>query len=137
MSDVILNKPGKLTPEEFEKMKTHTTEGSRIVGEVLGDVEEPEYMEIARQVAMSHHEKWDGSGYPQGLKQDEIPLCARIMAIADVFDALISKRCYKSAFPVEEAFAIIEQSSGSHFDPVIAATFLELKPEIIALLTKE
>lgn len=137
VSDVILNKPGKLTPEEFEKMKTHTTEGSRIVGEVLGDVEEPEYMEIARQVAMSHHEKWDGSGYPQGLKQEEIPLCARIMAIADVFDALISKRCYKSAFPVEEAFAIIEQSGGSHFDPVIAATFLELKPEIIALLTKE
>ena len=85
---------------------------------------------FSHDVAMYHHEKWDGSGYPEGLKGENIPLCARIMAIADVFDALVSKRCYKEAFPFERAYEMIEESSGTHFDPQIVEVFVKLKPEI-------
>ncbi len=128
--DGILKKPGKLTPEEFEIMKSHAPEGGQIIYETMGGIEERDYIEMAHDVAKYHHEKWDGSGYPEGLAGEEIPLCARIMAVADVFDALISKRCYKEPIPFQKAYAIIEESVGSHFDPVVAGAFLKLRPEV-------
>ncbi len=130
VSDTILCKPGKLTPEEFETMKTHAAEGGKIVYETMHDIEEQDYVELAHDVAKYHHEKWNGSGYPEGLSGQDIPLCARIMAVADVFDALTSKRCYKEAMSVEEAYKIIEESSGTHFDPVVAEAFIRLRPKV-------
>lgn len=123
--DAILTKPGKLTAEEFEIIKTHSANGAHIISENLADVEHTDYLNIARDMAHYHHEKWDGSGYPCGLKGEQIPLCARIMAIADVYDALCSRRSYKSAFSKEKALAIITESSGKHFDPDIVNVFLE------------
>ncbi len=134
--DRILQKPGRLTDEEFEQMKRHAPEGGRIVKEVLQDVEDEKYIEIASEVAGCHHEKWDGNGYSQGLSGDNIPLSARIMALADVFDALVSKRCYKDAMSYDQAFKIIEESAGSHFDPQLAGVFLGMKEEIIELLSE-
>lgn len=133
--DSILQKPGKLTPEEFERIKSHAAEGGRIIREVLGSIEEREYVDIAVMVASGHHEKWDGSGYPEHLSGEDIPLCARIMAIADVFDALISKRCYKESMSLDEAFTIIAESAGTHFDPVLAELYVSLRPEIEAYLS--
>lgn len=135
--DSILKKPGKLTPEEFESIKDHAAQGGRIVCEVLGNIEQQKYIDIAAEVAKGHHEKWNGEGYPAGLKGDDIPLCARIMAIADVFDALVSKRCYKAAMTADQAFKIIEESSGSHFDPVLAKLFLDLRPEVEKILDEK
>lgn len=130
ISDTILMKPGKLTPEEFEIMKTHASEGGKIVRDVMGEIEDQAYVDIAADVAAYHHEKWNGSGYNSGLSGENIPLSARIMAIADVFDALISKRCYKEEFSLDEAFRIIEESAGSHFDPALVKIFLNLRPKI-------
>lgn len=135
--DSILKKPGKITPEEYERMKEHAAAGGKIVCEVLGNIEDQKYIDIAAQVAEGHHEKWNGEGYPHGLKGDKIPLCARIMAIADVFDALVSKRCYKEAMSPQQAFEIIEQSSGSHFDPVLAKMFLGMRKEIENMLAED
>ena len=123
--DEILNKPGKLTPEEFEIMKRHASEGGRIVESILTGVTNRQYLEIAKEVAGCHHEKWDGSGYPNGLSGENIPLCARIMAIADVYDALIAKRVYKDQMPKEKALKIITEDAGTHFDPVLAPLFVE------------
>lgn len=123
--DSILNKPGRLTKEEFEIIKLHTTIGGELVRETLKGVESEDYMKIAEQIALYHHEKWDGTGYPKQLQEEEIPLCARIMAVADVFDALISRRCYKEAYTLDEAFGIIKDSKGRHFDPKVAQVFLE------------
>lgn len=130
VSDTILLKPARLTPEEFEKMKQHACEGGRIVRDVIGQFGNEEYINIAADVAAYHHERWDGSGYNKGLSGTDIPVCARIMAIADVFDALISKRCYKDKIPVDEAFSIIEESAGSHFDPALVGIFLGIRPQI-------
>lgn len=129
--DSILRKPGKLTREEFEKMKEHAAVGGTVVREVLNGVTDEDYVTFASDVATYHHEWWDGSGYPNGLAGEDIPLCARIMAIADVFDALISKRCYKSAMPPDEAFQIIQAEAGTHFDPQLAAVFLSHKNDFI------
>lgn len=129
VSDSVLKKPGKLTPEEFDQMKLHTTEGGRIINEVIGVSEDKEFISIASDVANYHHERWDGKGYPYGLRGTEIPVCARIMALADVFDALVSPRCYKEPMPQQEAFKIIKEESGSHFDPILAELFLESKYE--------
>ncbi len=136
VSDTILLKPGRLSEEEFEKMKLHTVEGGSIIESILGDIETPENVKIARDIAACHHEKWDGSGYPSGLSGTDIPLPARIMSVADVFDALISKRCYKKAFPVETAFEMISEARGTQFDPDVVAAFLELRPEIEAYLAE-
>ncbi len=125
VSDRILTKPGKLTEEEFECVKRHAAEGGRIVREVLSGVTEEEYVSLASDIATYHHERWDGKGYPAGLSGESIPLSARIMAIADVFDALISDRRYKEAVSKEQAFEIIRQESGTHFDPQLAAVFLK------------
>ena len=107
VSDQILKKPGRLTSDEFEQMKRHSSEGGAVVQQVLSGITDDEYRQFAVDIVVGHHEKWDGSGYPNGLKGEEIPLSARIMAIADVYDALISERCYKKAIPVEEAVEII------------------------------
>ncbi len=130
ISDTILNKPGKLTNDEFDIMKTHAAEGGKIVYEILGGVENMRYVEIAADIANYHHEKWNGKGYPCGKKGTEIPLCARIMAVADVFDALVSKRCYKLPMSYDEAFALIQSEAGEHFDPEVVELFLEIKDEI-------
>lgn len=137
VSDTILLKPGRLTDEEFEIMKTHTTEGGKIINSILLGIESDDKVKIARDIAKNHHEKWNGKGYPEGLKGEEIPLSARIMSVADVFDALISKRCYKKAFPVSEAFDIIEEDSGVQFDPVVVEAFLKLRPKIEKYLEKQ
>ena len=131
ISDKILRKPGKLTPEEFNEIKKHTINGGQIVRQILGDISDEEHVNFAIDIATFHHERWDGDGYPQGLKGNQIPLSARIMAIADVFDALVSKRCYKDSIPVEEAFKIIEEESGTHFDPILVEVFLENKEKYI------
>ncbi|MBR3016957.1 MAG: HD domain-containing protein [Clostridia bacterium] len=122
--DHILKKPGRLTREEFEEIKRHAFEGGRVVREVLSGVADEEYVALASDVAAYHHEYWNGMGYPAGLAGEAIPLCARIMAIADVYDALISERCYKKPMPKENAFEIIRQESGTHFDPKLAQVFL-------------
>lgn len=123
--DAILKKPGRLEDNEFEMIKRHASEGGKIVQEVLGVSDDPNYVEMAKNIAMYHHEKWNGKGYPCGINGDEIPLCARLMAVADVYDALVSKRCYKQAMTFDEATEIIKVSSGSHFDPVLVDLFLE------------
>ncbi len=128
ISDVVLNKPGKFTPEEYEVMKTHTTIGGDIVRDVLGEDADEDMIKLAKNVALYHHEKWDGSGYPCGLKGEEIPLSARIMAVADVFDALVSKRVYKESMTIDEAFDILKKDSGTHFDPEIVDVFIKVRP---------
>ena len=132
VSDIILNKPGKLTDEEFAIMKTHTTAGAEVIEHAMSMVSDADstYLKEADNLAMYHHEKWDGSGYPVGLKGEEIPLSARIMAVADVFDALVSKRSYKDAMSFEKAMDIIRAGSGTHFDPLIANAFLNVSDEV-------
>lgn len=134
--DSILQKPAKLTDAEFEIIKTHAAEGGRIVREVLGEIEEKEYVDIAVEVAAGHHERWDGSGYPKGLSGSDIPISARIMAIADVFDALVSKRCYKQAMTPERAFMVIKDGSGTHFDPTLVDLFIDMRNEIKMILVQ-
>mgnify|MGYP001766671623 CR=1 FL=1 len=123
--DHILLKPGKLTPEEWEVMKTHAELGSNAIALAEADAERPvEFLAIARMIARSHHEKWDGSGYPDGLAGDAIPIAARLMALADVFDALTCRRVYKDAFSFDEAYRIIVAGRGSHFDPDVTDAFI-------------
>ncbi len=130
ISDTILNKPDKLTKDEFDTIKTHTTIGREILHDALMGIEGNSYLAVAADMASYHHERWDGSGYPKGLKGEEIPLPARIMAVADVYDALVSKRSYKEPMTEQEACEIIKGLSGMQFDPVIVAIFLEIQPEL-------
>lgn len=130
VDDAILRKPGKFTDEEYEVMKTHSAEGARIVQSVLAQSEDEEFKKIAVNVAHYHHEKWNGTGYPEKISGESIPFEARIMALADVFDALVSKRCYKDSFDYDKAFQIIEESLGSHFDPVLGRIFIGCRPEL-------
>jgi response regulator RpfG family c-di-GMP phosphodiesterase len=134
--DAILNKPGRLTDEEFAIMKTHTTAGSDIIQSAISMVSEDDsgYLIEARNLAHYHHEKWNGSGYPDGLSGTDIPLSARIMAVADVFDALVSKRSYKDGFPFEKAMTIIEEGRGSHFDPAIVDAFMSASDEVRSIM---
>ena len=132
--DAILQKPGKLTAEEFDVMKTHSAKGGEIIKETFKSMGDDEYEKIAYQVARFHHEKWNGKGYPEGLARKEIPLCARIMAVADVFDAVSAKRCYRDAMPLEQCFSIIENGSGQDFDPYITDVFLDMKEIIINIV---
>ena len=124
ISDSILSKPGKLDKEEFEIMKSHTVLGGEIINEIQNKTRENEFLDYAFTFAVYHHEKWDGTGYPYGKSGEDIPLPARIMAIIDVYDALISKRPYKEPFTVEEAIKIIEDRKGTHFDPKLVEIFL-------------
>lgn len=130
VDDAVLRKPGKFTDEEYEIMKTHSSEGARIVEHVLAQVDDENFKKIAINVAHYHHEKWNGCGYPEKIAGEEIPFEARVMALADVFDALVSKRCYKDSFSYDKAFMIIEESLGSHFDPEIGRIFIECRPEL-------
>ncbi len=130
ISDAILNKPGPLTKEEFEIMKSHPAEGKRIISQLMFRTVESEFLLNAQLTAAYHHERWDGSGYPYGLRGSEIPLQGRIMAIVDVYDALTSDRPYKKAFTSEEAYRIIMEETGKHFDPKIAGVFTEVRSQI-------
>ncbi len=131
--DAVLNKPGKLTEEEFEIMKTHTTAGEELLTHAKAELGESGYLNTAVEMAAYHHEWWNGKGYPYGISGEEIPLCARIMAVADVFDALTSRRCYKDAMPLEKAYAIIREESGTHFDPFVVEAFLAVAEEIAVI----
>ena len=133
IDDAVLRKPGKYTDEEFSQMKKHAEEGAKIVENILQGVEDDSFVQIAKNIAHYHHEKWNGKGYPLGLAGENIPIEARIMALADVFDALVSKRCYKEAFSYDKAFCIIEESLGEHFDPELGRIFVECRPELEAL----
>jgi len=130
VDDAILRKNGKFNDKEYEQMKSHAAIGGKMVTDILSGVEESEFVTIAHNVANYHHEKVNGTGYPEGLKGDEIPLEARIMALADVFDALVSKRCYKEAFSYDKAFSIISEDAGKHFDARLANIFLNCRPEL-------
>jgi len=129
ITDLILNKPDKLTPEEFEIMKTHVTVGVDAVEKIIRNTSEHDFLRHTLYIVGTHHEKWDGSGYPMGLKGSNIPLEGRLMAIADVYDALISSRPYKQALPHEEACKIIEAGAGNHFDPVLVDVFRNVADE--------
>ncbi|HAJ25981.1 MAG TPA: two-component system response regulator [Syntrophus sp. (in: bacteria)] len=127
--DSILLKPGKLTPEEFEDMKMHAQYGEEVIANLEQMAGKPtSFLSCAKDIAGSHHEKYDGSGYPRGLAGDAIPLAGRIMAIADVYDALISKRVYKNSLSHEEAMAIMLEGKGTHFDPILIDAFLVVEP---------
>ena len=130
IDDAVLRKPGKYTDEEYAEMKRHSAEGARIVEDILRGVEDEAFVEVAKNVAFYHHEKWNGFGYPAGKAGTDIPIEARIMALADVFDALVSKRCYKEAFSYDEAFQIMEESMGQHFDPDLGKVFMECRAEL-------
>ena len=130
VDDAILRKPGKFTPEEFEIMKTHASEGARIVKQILEGTDDIDFMNIAVNVAHYHHERWDGSGYPNKLKGENIPLEARIMAIADVYDALVSKRVYKESMSFEEADKIIMEGMGKHFDPSLEKYYVASRKKL-------
>ena len=122
--DGVLLKPGRLSDREFDIMKTHTTIGAETLGAALREYPNAEFLVVARDIAAAHHERYDGEGYPAGLRGDEIPLAARIVALADVYDALISRRVYKGAFSHDVARSIIVEGSGSHFDPRIVDAFI-------------
>lgn len=124
--DQILLKPGKLTAEEWAIMRTHSALGAAAIGRAIQDEADQsvfEFLHVAMKIAHYHHEKWDGSGYPDALKGEEIPLPARLMALADVFDALINRRCYKNAFSVEDSVRMIQEGKGTHFDPMVVEAF--------------
>jgi putative two-component system response regulator len=123
VSDLILNSPARLSPEDFEIIKTHAAEGERIIDEIINKTSDDGFLNHAKMFAAYHHEKWDGSGYPRGLAGEEIPLEGRIMAIADVYDALVSERPYKKAFPHETAVEMMLADSGTHFDPALIEAF--------------
>jgi len=135
ITDIILNKPDKLTEDEYETMKTHALEGERIIDEIIAQTGEAEFLRNARLFAGCHHERWDGKGYPHGLKGEEIPLQGRIMAIVDVYDALVSERPYKKAFSDEEAVKLIMQNAGTQYDPLIANVFFKVKDKFRAVRT--
>jgi len=130
ISDSILNKPGDLTPEEFEMIKTHAVEGEKIIDNIIAESGDETFLQFAKMFAGYHHERWDGKGYPYGLEGTKIPLQGRIMAVADVYDALVSRRPYKKAFSHTEAVDIIKKSSGVQFDPDLVNVFLACEREI-------
>ncbi len=134
--DGVLNKPGKLTDEEYEIMKMHTVMGGSIIEKAISTVEGENYLKEARNMARYHHERWDGKGYPDRLHGEVIPLSARIMAVADVFDALTSPRVYKPAFPLDKAISMIQEGAGSQFDAKCVEVFLEALPEVKVVLRK-
>lgn len=133
----ILSKPGKYTAEEYEAMKKHAQAGHDLIETEFSGLENEEFVKVASQMAWFHHEKWDGSGYPRGIKGNEIPLCGRIMAAADVLDALLSRRLYKEAYEVEKTFDIMESLKGSQFEPCIVDAVLTLKDDIAKILSED
>ena len=137
IADRILLKPGRFTPEEFEIMKTHTTLGRDAIEHAEQQLGlKVEFLQLAKEIAYYHQEKWDGSGYPTGISGDDIPISARLMAVADVYDALISRRVYKEGMPHEKAVAIIIESKGTHFDPDVTDAFVDLQDEFRAIAAR-
>jgi putative two-component system response regulator len=134
ISDLILNKPGKLTEEEFELMKTHVAIGVEAIKKIEQNAEKHDFLKHARLIAGGHHEKWDGTGYPANSKGTDIPLEGRLMAISDVYDALVSRRPYKRPFSTDEAKQIIEQGRGTHFDPVLVDIFSKVAEQFAAIV---
>lgn len=128
LPDSVLHKPGSYTAEEYNMMKTHAELGGQLLAKTLAHIEDYKFFRIARDMAVSHHEKWDGNGYPRGLKEDDIPLPGRIMAVADVFDALISDRPYRAAMTMEQAYVVIKAGAGTQFDPAIVEAFIKVRP---------
>lgn len=128
ISDAILLKPGRFTEEEFEVMKTHTVKGCEII-EMLGDVQESEYVRISYQICRYHHERYDGRGYPEGLKGEEIPIAAQIVSVADVYDALVSERCYKQAYTPAEAYDMIMRGECGQFSPKLLVCLEKAREE--------
>lgn len=135
--DRILQKPGKLTDEEYAVMKEHAARGGEIILNTFKDIDNPEFQKIAYEVARFHHEKYNGKGYPDGLSGEQIPLHARVMAIADVFDAVSQKRCYREAMPIDQCFDIIAKGSGTDFDPYLTQMFLDSRAEIEQLMDRD
>ena len=133
ISDLILNKPGRLTDDEFEIMKSHSAEGERIIDQIVSRTEDVEFLRNARLFAGYHHERWDGTGYPHGLVSSDIPIPGRIMAIVDVYDALVSERPYKRAFTADEAVKVIVDCSGTHFDPQLVSLFYQVRDRFEAI----
>ncbi len=131
--DAILLKPGRLTAEEFEEMKLHTVIGGATLAAAEARLNRRSFLEVGKAIAYCHHEKWDGAGYPRGLQGEEIPLSARIMALADVYDALRSKRVYKEAWPHEQARQTIVEAAGSHFDPMVVEAFIRCEPQVLEI----
>ena len=131
--DAVLLKPGRLTPAEFDVMKTHTAIGAHTLDAALARYPQARFLRMARDIAAAHHERWDGRGYPRGLGGEAIPLAARIVAVADVYDALTSKRVYKDAFPHDVAREIIAKDAGSHFDAAVVRAFLDAEEEFVAI----
>ncbi len=134
--DAIIRKPGQLDREEWEAIKGHPEIGAQIIKSQFYDLSQSQLFKMAERIAISHHEKWDGSGYPKGLKGEDIPIEGRIVAIADVFDALTSQRPYKEAWPVDRAIELLKSESGKHFDPKLVDAFLLALPEIIEIREK-
>lgn len=130
VDDAVLRKPGRFTEEEYAKMKKHAAEGARVIHDILKNTDDESFKLIAENVAHYHHERWDGSGYPEGLKGEDIPLEARIMAIADVYDALVSKRVYKDSMSFEQADSIIMEGMGSQFDPSLEKYYVNARPRL-------
>ena len=136
VSDTILNKPGKLTDEEFEIMKLHTVYGRDVIEKAKKASSDVSYLNEAENLSLYHHEKWNGKGYPYGLSGEDIPLSARIMAVADVFDALVSRRSYKDPFPFEKAMDVIREGAGNHFDPYVAGAFMHAEEKVREVLSE-
>jgi len=134
ISDLILNKPGKLTEEEFAIMKTHAVAGEKAIDQIASRTEDVEFLHNARLFAGSHHERWDGRGYPRGLAGTGAPLQGRLMSIVDVYDALVSERPYKKAFHPDEAVRMIMENAGAQFDPMIAGVFFEVRSQFEAVV---
>ena len=130
VDDEVLRKPGRFTEEEYAKMKEHSAQGARIVHDILKETDDESFKKVAENVAHYHHERWDGSGYPEGLKGEEIPLEARIMAIADVYDALVSKRVYKDSMSFEDANKIIMDGMGTQFDAGLKIYYENSRPRL-------
>jgi len=134
ISDLILNKPGKLTEDEFNVMKTHAVEGEKAIDQIASRTDDVEFLNNARLFAGSHHERWDGRGYPRGLAGTDAPLQGRLMSIVDVYDALISERPYKKPFHPDEAVRMIMENAGAQFDPLIAGVFFEVRSQFEAVV---
>lgn len=134
--DCVLRKPGRFSDAEFAIMKTHAMAGAETLDAALDRFPEARFLQVAREIAATHHERWDGSGYPAGLKEDEIPLCGRIVALADVYDALTSRRCYKEPFVHAVARSIIIGDAGKHFDPDVVEAFLQVEDEFVAVYNR-
>ena len=130
IEDRILRKPGRFTPQEYEEMKSHPEKGAMIVENLLTSIESPDFVKIASNVARYHHERFDGFGYPQKLKGNDIPFEARVMAVADVYDALVSKRCYKAEMSFDDAYTIIIEGMGTQFDPSLKDCFIACRSKL-------